>query len=730
MVWLKAAAGAVFSGTYLMNSYATEPVAAVDPSFERGGHTVNGKTSYSVDAAAQAITRYGYSQSGYGVTGTPAIVTYAFRSSAPSSMPSDTGGFSVFSAAQITGAELALQSWSDVANLTFVRAGGTGYSNSATLLFANYATGASAAAAFAYFPYDKSYGSFDSDVWINSTLSYNASPVIGGYGQNVLVHEIGHALGLAHPGDYNAAPGVSITYAAHAPYAEDSRQYTVMSYFDESNTGGWNNYRYASTPLMDDIAAAQRLYGANMNTRAGDTTYGFNANAGRPWFDAATPGGAVIFAVWDAGGTDRFDFSGYAQGALVDLRPAHFSSVGGLTGNVAIAQGVTIENAVTGAGNDRIIGNAVTNVLEGGAGSDSLEGGARWDTLRGGDGNDTLDGGLDNDQMFGGLGDDIYYVDHVGDRVNENTLVNEGNDTVYASISWNMTANVEAVAFTGSANAVSNGNGLANQMAGNAGNNSLSGGTGHDTIHGFDGNDVLDGGADSDDLNGGAGSDTLLGGARWDTLTGGDGDDVLDGGTENDRMYGNAGNDIYYLDHVGDRVIELGGEGADTVYAGIDWSMSPEVEALVLTGTAVSGTGNGLSNRITGTGSANSLSGGNGNDTLAGAVGNDSLSGGTGRDDFVFAEAGANGTDRISDFVHGIDRLVFVAADYGFAAGHVLTAAEFSAGTGAVGAAAQFVWDAVALHLYWDGDGSGASASVDLAGFDVGGVAKEDFVFV
>jgi serralysin len=719
-----------------MISNTTPPQAVVDPDYERGGgHYYSGKISYDVDDAAAQITRYGFSQAGYGVLGTPATVSYAFRAGAPSSMPGDTGGFSVFSATQIVAAELALQSWSEVANLTFVRSGsGTSapgaYSNSATLLFANYATGASAAAAFAYYPYDPSYGSFDSDVWINSSLWYNASPALFNYGHYAMVHEIGHALGLAHPGNYNAAPGVSITYSAHAPYAEDSRQYTVMSYFEESDTGGWNNYSYASAPLMDDIAAAQRLYGANMMTRTGDTTYGFNATAGKPWFDPAAVSGPVIFCVWDAGGNDRLDFSGYSQAALVDLRATHFSSVGGLVGNVSIAQGVTIENAITGSGSDRIIGNAASNVLEGGAGGDSLDGGARWDTLRGGDGADTLDGGLDNDQMYGGLGDDVYYVDHVGDRVKESTLGNEGNDTVYASLSWNMTSNIEAVAFSGSGHFTGVGNSLANQIAGNAGNNTFSGGAGHDTIYGFDGHDSIDGGLDSDVLDGGVGQDTLLGGQRWDTLTGGGGDDVLDGGSENDRMYGGEGNDVYYLDHIGDRVIELGGEGSDTVYAAIDWAMSPEVEALFLTAPAVSGTGNGLNNRISGNSAGNVLSGGNGNDTLGGAAGNDSLTGGTGRDNFVFASSATNGTDRIMDFAHGIDRLVFVAADYGFAPGNTLTAGEFTVGVAAVGAAAQFVWDAVTLHLYWDTDGAGGAAGVDLALIETGGVTKDDFVFV
>ena len=98
-------------------------------------------------------------------------------------------------------------------------------------------------------------------------------------------------------------------------------------------------------------------------------------------------------------------------------------------------------------------------VLNGGTGSDSLvgdvdndtlNGGARWDTLVGGDGDDVLDGGLDNDQMYGGDGNDTYYVDHVGDRVHEN--INEGFDTVVASISWDLNAHVESLFLTGTAN--------------------------------------------------------------------------------------------------------------------------------------------------------------------------------------------------------------------------------------------------------------------------------------
>ena len=462
--------------------------------------------------------------------------------------------------------------------------------------------------------------------------------------------------------------------------------------------------------------------GAGFDTIISQITYVLPENV-----EAIVLGGKSTIGATGSSGNNSLTGNGNSN--LLDGAAGNDTLIGN-AGNDTLVGGLGHDTLQGNEGSDTIDGGEGSDALDGGISNDSLFGGARWDTLVGGDGNDTLDGGLDNDQMFGGLGSDVYYVDHIGDRVNESTTVNEGTDTVFASITWNMTSNVEAVTFTGTDNTSTLGNSLANTITGNTGNNTLVGGAGHDTIFGADGNDSLDGGIDSDVIDGGSGNDTVLGGQRWDTLTGGTGDDVLDGGTENDRMTGNTGNDTYYVDHIGDRVIEAFGEGTDTVYSSIDFALNADVENLFLTNSALSGTGNGLNNRITGNANANTLSGGNGNDTLAGGSGNDTVTGGAGRDDFVFSGPAGNGTDTIADFTHGLARLVFACADYGCAAGHVLTSAEFVAGAAAVGSGPQFVWDAVAGKLWWDADGSGAGAAVELAWMSGASVTKEDIGFI
>ncbi|KPA91882.1 epralysin [Pseudomonas asplenii] len=351
----------------------------------------SGKPSYSVDQAAQQLTRSGQSWKDKDGNGTVEL-TFAFPDTPPSNfvelkVDHGLGGFGQFSALQQAQAVLALQSWADVANLSFTEApsGGEGH-----LSFGNYEVGPAGSAAFAYAP--GSDPDYDGQSWylVSDSYDLNSAPGLNNYGRMSLVHEIGHTLGLSHPSDYGA--NVDQPSYRDAGYVQDTLGYSIMSYFSESNTG--QNFvkngaeHYSSAPLRDDIAAIQKLYGANYSTRADDTVYGFNSNTGRDYLSAQSSADALVFSVWDGGGNDTLDFSGFTQDQEINLRAGSFSDVGGLRGNVSIAHGVTLENAIGGSGHDVLIGNDVANELRGGAGSDILQGGGGADRLWGGEGND------------------------------------------------------------------------------------------------------------------------------------------------------------------------------------------------------------------------------------------------------------------------------------------------------------------------------------------------------
>jgi Ca2+-binding RTX toxin-like protein len=262
-------------------------------------------------------------------------------------------------------------------------------------------------------------------------------------------------------------------------------------------------------------------------------------------------------------------------------------------------------------------GNGLSNSITGNSGSNLLVGGSGNDTLSGGSGNDSLDGGSGNDSLVGGAGNDSYVVGSSTDRINETTTSASEIDSVTASLSWTLGANLETLVLTGTGALAGTGNAAANRITGNTGNNSLSGAGGNDT------------------LSGGEGNDTLAGDA---------GNDLLDGGAGNDSLVGGAGNDSYVVGSAGDVVSEtstLAGE-VDSVSAALTWTLGSNLERLTLTGTsAINGTGNTLANSITGNSAANSLSGGAGNDTLSGGSGNDRLDGGAGNDSLV----GGTGND-------------------------------------------------------------------------------------
>lgn len=279
----------------------------------------------------------------------------------------------------------ALQSWSDVATITFTEVADTETYGDMRVAY-SYAV-EDDSSAYAYLP---GGGLVDSegvitpddengDIWLHpSTTDFSTS----GDGMHTLRHEIGHALGLKHSFE---AEGDFPTLDSE----KDHTGYTVMSYTESDAAGytftvvGASSY-YAQavqplTPMLYDILAIQHLYGANTETRADDTVYTFSNRA-------------ELKTIWDGGGIDTFDLSGQEAGVRLDLAAGSFSDIGqrqmtfetpliAASNNIAIAFDTEIENAIGTAYDDVLLGNALDNTLTGGAGDDHLNGGEGEDSV-------------------------------------------------------------------------------------------------------------------------------------------------------------------------------------------------------------------------------------------------------------------------------------------------------------------------------------------------------------
>ena len=354
----------------------------------------------------------------------------------------------------------------------------------------------------------------------------------GGYGYTTIVHELLHGLGLAHPHDTGGTSsimeGVTEPYNSYGEGTLNQGIFTTMSYNSgypngPSGSQGASNlqYGYEAGPMALDIAVLQSLYGAG-NYRGSNTVYNLPNSNGN---------GTSWQSIWDTGGTDEIRYNG-TRDTTIDLREATLQQdVGGggfvsmannISGGFTIANGVMIENATGGGGDDRLVGNRGSNELRGNGGNDTAYGRDGDDLLWGGDGRDYLSGGRDADILWG-----------------EN-----GNDRIA-------------------------GGGGRDVLRGGNGNDVIIGGTDVDALYGGANNDSLYGGSYTDRMKGGAGDDRLFGGVGHDTLRGEDGEDRLFGGRDNDALFGGNGNDL--IEGGGGRDRAQGNGGQDIfVFRGLD----------------------------------------------------------------------------------------------------------------------------------------------------------------
>ncbi|MEQ1955539.1 calcium-binding protein [Mesorhizobium sp. CN2-181] len=405
----------------------------------------------------------------------------------------------------------------------------------------------------------------------------------------------------------------------------------VVSYDKAGTSGGI----FAS--VFDPREAAIDLIGTDAADQFVGTGFDdrFNLGSGNDWVTAGAGndwifGGQGADTMIGGAGNDYY----YVDNVKDIVTEKSGGGVDTVRSTVSYTLSDNVEKLVLAGSAAKGIGNALANTLTGTAG------------------NNLLDGLGDADRMAGLAGNDTYFVDNAGDVVVEKP--GEGTDTVFSSISYSLTANVEKLTLTGAAAIDATGNDLHNVLTGNSGAN------------------------------------RLIGGGGADTLTGGLGDDV------------------YFAADSSDTIIETKGGGFDTVIVLSNYALNAGAAVELITNVYV---GNRVAIDLTGNEFGQEIQGSAGTNVLDGKGGNDVLTGGAGRDFFVFSTAlGVSNVDRLADFSPSDDtiqlgRAVFTALSIGA----VSVDAFKDIADGPKDANDRIIYNSATGILYYDADGSGSA---------------------
>lgn len=568
----------------------------------------------------------------------PLTITFQFESSQPGDLATPYSGWTAFTDEEKDAIRAALAKFEAVLNIDFVEVSGSSDPdiNFGRVDLPPFTYGH---AIFSY-AYTQDEGGQVTSKTFDAFAVFDVDENLLA-NENLILHLIGHALTMKHPGNYTGhGQGTSVPLL---PAGEDNNRYTVMSdSVNPDNGADSDNY---------DIAALQWRFGANMNTRTGDDTY--------------TGPDGLVQAIWDAGGVDTISGAAHTSPVTIDLREGGFSSLGALN-NLSIAYDVVIENAIGGSGSDTIWGNDAANNLSGGDGDDWLHGGAGADAIDGGAGTadvaayDAATGAVSIDLQSG-----VYSgSDAAGDVLTgiEDLSGSAFDDSLF-------------------------GNASVNRLFGQSGSDFIEGRGGADTLVGGAGDDWLVGGAEADTIDGSIGlgdvaayagslvavnlnlqtgvysggdadGDTLIG---IEGLSGSDFNDTLFGNTTANRLFGQGGNDEIHGGGGDDWFV--GGAGGDQLIGGFefdtaDYSGSPSgvyIDLSTLTansgGDATGDTlgsidgllGSAFNDTLLGTVAVEHLFGQGGNDIIKGFGGTDLIYGGDG-DDWIEGGAGFGDT--------------------------------------------------------------------------------------